>query len=524
MVVGAGFAGSILARVLAVSGKRVMLIERGRLPRFALGESSTPLAALALERLARRFGLEDLHQLAAYGRWRRSLPDLRCGLKRGFTFYRHERGHAFSNGATNPARLLVAASPGPDIADTHWLRADVDHHLLRAAEGAGVIYLDRTTIDSARFSVGGATLIGRRQGIPLEIEAKVAVDATGRSGALADAAGIRDRTESVRVHSSLLYAHLDGLATLSDVAGAFASGPYSDHAAAVHHLLEEGWMYELRFDHGTSSVGILIDGARKRIRDAHGARVELAATPSEAAAALLGRYPSLEKQHAATDVVEPWRFVPRIQHRRARAACPGLFLMPHTFAFVDPLFSTGIAWSLLAVERLADVLTGRYGDSDRYAMLLALEADAIESLVVAGYSARHDLPRFAATSALYFAAVSFEEMRQRLMPAGRHARPDAWQGFLGCDQPERRRLLREVVNRLERLETGDAETAAFSEWLVERLAPFDVIGITDPSRRYLHPVDLDVLIERAALLGLDRRQILAALPRLRGETGSAATG
>lgn len=521
-IVGAGFAGSILARVLAASGKRVALIERDRLPRFALGESSTPLAALALERLARRFGLDDLHQLAAYGRWQRRLPGLRCGLKRGFTFYRHERGHPFANDAANRSRLLVAASPTPDIADTHWLRSDVDHYLARAAEAVGVRYWDRTIIDAARFSVAGVNLFGRRQGQSFEIEAKVAVDASGPAGVLATSAGILDRSETMRVRSGLLYAHLDGLATLRDVARdtSFEAGPFDDEEAAVHHLLEEGWMYELRFDHGTSSVGILLDGARPHIRDGRGGRIELAASPAAAASALLARYPSLEAQHAATTVVEPWRFVPRVQYRRARAASPGLFLLPHTFAFTDPLFSTGMAWSLLAVERLADILTGRYGDADRYATLLAYEADIIETLIAAGYSARHDFARFAATSALYFAAVSFDEVRQRLQPAGRHERPDAWYGFLGCDQPERRRLLREVMTRLDRLETGDVETAAFAEWLFERLAPFDIIGITDKNNGNLHPVDLDVLVQRAALLGLDRRQILAALPRLRGNRAS----
>ena len=53
-IVGSGFAGSLLARLLARRGLAVALVERGQHPRFALGESSTPLAALALERLARR--------------------------------------------------------------------------------------------------------------------------------------------------------------------------------------------------------------------------------------------------------------------------------------------------------------------------------------------------------------------------------------------------------------------------------------------------------------------------------------
>src|SRR5436309_12571495 len=108
-IVGSGFAGSILARILQGQGHRVLLLDRGRHPRFALGESSTPLAALCLERLAARYGLEDLHDLAAYGRWRQRLPELRRGLKRGFTLYSHQPGKPFSNGPANEHRLLVAA-------------------------------------------------------------------------------------------------------------------------------------------------------------------------------------------------------------------------------------------------------------------------------------------------------------------------------------------------------------------------------------------------------------------------------
>mgnify|MGYP003312718384 CR=1 FL=1 len=67
VIVGAGFAGAIAARVVNAIGHRVSLLDRGKHPRFALGESSTPLAALVLERLADRYGLDDLRHLAAYG-------------------------------------------------------------------------------------------------------------------------------------------------------------------------------------------------------------------------------------------------------------------------------------------------------------------------------------------------------------------------------------------------------------------------------------------------------------------------
>jgi FADH2 O2-dependent halogenase len=43
-VVGSGFAGSLVALALTRRGRRVVLVERLRHPRFAIGESSTPLA------------------------------------------------------------------------------------------------------------------------------------------------------------------------------------------------------------------------------------------------------------------------------------------------------------------------------------------------------------------------------------------------------------------------------------------------------------------------------------------------
>ena len=42
-------------------------------------------------------------------------------------------------------------------------------------------------------------------------------------------------------------------------------------------------------------------------------------------------------------------------------------------------------------------------------------------------------------------------------------------------------------------------------------------GLGEAGRRHLYPLDLEVLVERAPLLGLDRQQMVAALPRLRGE-------
>src|SRR3954468_15036900 len=105
-IVGSGFTGSLLARILTVLGYDVVLLERGTHPRFAIGESSTPLANLSLERIASAYGLADCHDLAAHGRWVKRYPELRRGLKRGFTYYRHHPGRALDM----RERMQVAAS------------------------------------------------------------------------------------------------------------------------------------------------------------------------------------------------------------------------------------------------------------------------------------------------------------------------------------------------------------------------------------------------------------------------------
>src|SRR5207253_9044011 len=180
-----GCAGSVLGRGLAVLGYDVLLLERGTHPRFAIGESSTPLASLSLERSGLRYGLADCYDLAAHGRWLARYPQIRRGLKRGFTFYRHHPDQEFANRGFESERLLVAASPHDAISDTHWLRADVDHHFVREAIAAGVDYRDRADITTADIASDGIRLAGNRNGTGFELHANFVVDASGPGGFLA---------------------------------------------------------------------------------------------------------------------------------------------------------------------------------------------------------------------------------------------------------------------------------------------------------------------------------------------------
>lgn len=524
-VIGSGFAGSILARALNRQGHRVFLCERGSHPRFALGESSTPLAALCLERLARRYDLPDLGYLAAYGRWLERLPQLRRGLKRGFTFYLHRPGEPFCNGPSNERRLLVAASPSDAVADSHWLREDVDEYLVERAGAEGVEYLDRLEFDRCDKLGGGFRLLGRRLGRPLRLEADFLVDASGAGGFLSGKLGIARRSRTP-LRTDLVFGHFEAVASFSQIATARGAelphGPYPDEQAAVHHLLEEGWMYVLPFDHGVVSAGFVLD----RSEDAAGVGELDDLAPEEAWYRLLRRYPTLLEQFGEARPVRPMGRIRGLQRRLSRAAGSGWALLPHTYCFLSPLFSTGIAWSLLAVERLALSLEGTArgrtwpADLAVYGTILEAEADHLERVVPGAYRLRRDFDLFVEYSFLYFAAVSYAEAAQRLLPGPAGRGEWAWQAFLGADDPVFQEALDWALPAIDELTartTSPRLRQGFAAGVRRAIAARNVAGLADPLRNRLYPVDLDALIAGAALLGRTADGIRRDLSRLRGD-------
>jgi len=526
-VIGSGFAGAITARVLRRRGLRVALLERDRHPRFALGESSTPLAAISLEILAERYRLPDLRALAAYGRWMAAVPHLRRGLKRGFTFFAHEAGKTFTEGGVD-RRLLVAASPDVAIADSHWLRSDVDAFLVERAVAEGVLYRDRVELDTCEETAEGMYLAGASPGGRLHLEAGFVVDASGGGGFLARCLPMAP-VEPPAVDTALVYGHFSGVPDFAAVVAAegkaLPPGPYPDDRAAVHHLLGvDGWMYVLPFDHGVVSAGFVLrregPAARELLPDASGNIPP--PDPEALFLRLAALYPTIAAQFATARPQRPVGLVPRLACRRGRATGGRWLLLPSTFAFTDPLFSTGIAWSLAGVERVGELFAGtavpEAEDLDRYGALLKTEADHIDALLRGAFRAMGDFRLFAPFALVYFAAASFQEALRRLRP---EARPWPWEGFLGAADRELGEILSGVLARLEELTAGGREPSGeecrhFAAQVGAAIAPRNIAGLADPARGNLYPVDFEPLVAGAARLGLTPEEVRAALPRLRG--------
>ena len=295
----------------------------------------------------------------------------------------------------------------------------------------------------------------------------------------------------------------------------------------MHHLLDEGWLYVLPFDHGVASAGVLL--RRQAMEELSAAKIT---TASAIWHEILSRYPVLQEQFESSRPTRPLGLMPRVQRRLQKSAGPGWALLPHTYSFLDPMFSTGIAWSLRAVERLAlifekamargalemSLINERFG---RYDEILAAEARQMSSLLEGAYLAMPEFELFTAQSFLYFATVSFEEVDQRLFPEGHGGQLPAWRGFLGAGDLRLESIFAESKRRLAQLIAGEraptaAERKGFTEWVAAVIADRNIAGLANPARQNLYPVDLDLLVERAALLGLTEEEMRASLPRLRG--------
>lgn len=468
-ILGSGFAGSILAWILARQGMRVVMLDRDRHPRFAIGESSTPLADMALLRIAARHGIGGLAALARYGTWLAACPEVGCGLKRGFSYFHHPAGRPYADTPDHAASLLVAASATDAASDTHWLRADVDAWLCERARHAGAeahegIALDRLGRDDGTWTIEWSGDDG-----PGRARARTIIDSTGSGGALARAVGLERRDDTLLTRTGSVFAHFTDVGSwdaLRQAAGdATTVEPFRSDDAAQHHVLDDGWVWILRFRGGLSSVGIVrpTAWAERAIADPEGAWRDT-----------LARHPAVAELLATARPVRPLAAVPRLSRLWSRAAGPGWALLPTTCGFVDPLHSTGIAHALSGVERLAEMLLAERDDPagwEAYGRAVPDEVAWIDRLVSGCYAGLPDFDRFRQACVLFFLATVSAE---RSLAGGATV---AERGFLDARNGPLRTTLSAVRDRIA---GGESFTPAALHGLV---GDFDPVGLLDPAHR-----------------------------------------
>jgi FADH2 O2-dependent halogenase len=475
LIIGSGFSGSLLGWILASQGRRVLLVDAARHPRFAIGESSTPTADFLLAHLADRWQLRPLAPLACWGTWKRRSPELLCGKKRGFSYYRHVPGQPYADDPQHSRSLLVAASLSDEWSDTHWVRSSVDSFLADQATQAGCELLQDTRLEQLERSADGiwqAQLRSAVEGVDPElrrVQCRWCVDASGSGNALARFVGNPPQEAWLRTRSQAVFGHFSGVPGFAEAAA--VDDTFCGDEAAQHHVLENGWCWMLRMDHGITSVGL--------VEPARGWR----GRPEEHFRRETSRYPSLRGLLERARLTAPaggMGSAARLSRCRRSATGPGWVLLPLTYGFIDPLHSSGIAHALSGVLRVATALLANAADMDRllaaYARDLRQELEWLDVLTAGCYRAQPSFRCFRAFAMFYFlAAIGFEKQLA--------ADPTSWP--LGYLQSADQELKATACRALQQLSSGSAPATEyaelqFEEYIRREIARWNTVGLLDP--------------------------------------------
>lgn len=512
-IVGSAFGGSLLASIARRLGRSVVLFERGRHPRFAIGESSTPLTGLFLEQLADRYDLPRIRAFSKWGTWQRTHPGVAAGLKRGFSFYHHELSMPWIHHTDHSNQLLVAASPNDEIADTHWYRPDFDAFLVEEAVSNGAVYLDQTELTAFSEGPDGVHLTGFQRGEPMEFRARFLVDASGARGFLWNRLQLGEDPVGGFPAREALFTHFTGVrrweTCVEDRSDrerpdsrdpAAVPSPFPPDDAALHHVFPGGWMWVLRFNNGITSAGVSVSPELSQ-------RLQLK-TGAAGWARLLDQLPTVASQFADAEPVHPFVHLPSVTFRCHRGFGHRWALLPSAMGFLDPLLSTGFPLTLLGIRHLAELMEqDRVPDPQRLETYVAENRANLEIAAELVGALHHNLARpgiFQALTMLYFAAASYSETALRL------GKDEQAPGFLLRGRPGFHPALRDLC-RQARQKTLPERT--FRDRVARTIEPINVAGLSDPRKRNWYPVEVADLHSNRDKLDADAQAIGEMLRR-----------
>jgi len=438
-ILGSGVGGSISALIAKQMGMNPVLIEKNSHPRFAIGESSTPQADIALANIAETYNLPRLKPLARYGSWKEMFPELNCGPKRGFTYIHHP---------DIEQELLVAASPNGYDCDSQWYRADLDAFLVNEVKETGIDYVDNTEVTIENHA--GWQLSSEN----FSCSAEFLIDATGGANPL----GIAQDVSGVRTNSRVIYSHFTGVTPWGELHDK-PQHPYPCHDAALHHIFSGGWMYVLHFDNGITSAGFVLDCNDR---------------PNDTWESLMEEFPEIEKQFANAKPVMPFVSTRRMQRCATHMVGENWAMLPYAAAFLDPLHSAGNAHTLCGIERLMPILTEptetRAGLLQEYQATTLHEVDLLDKIIHGCYKCFDNFESLSNFAMLYFAGADYAERKRR---------EGMTVGFLTSGDSAFCTLVDRFYNQVL---AGELYTNA----LAREISPWNLAGLCDPLKQNMY--------------------------------------
>lgn len=318
IVIGGGPAGSCASAILAEYGHRVVVIEREKFPRYHIGESLIPFTFGPLERIGMIPRMKNSHFVKKY-----SVTFVQPDGRRSQPFYfftRYDR----------------------DTVAQTWqvLRSEFDQMLLDNAREKGTDVREQSLVNRLlmeKGKVAGVEVTDRAAGRTYELRAPITLDCTGKEAFTSNANGWRMRDP-----------YLNKIAVWTYYKGSKREPDLDEGATTVAYIPDKGWFWHIPQHNDMVSVGIVAEG-KYLTRD--GLKEPRAIFDREV------EENQWIKDHLAIGASTGEYFITSEYSRHSKyCAAPGLVLVGDAFAFLDPVFSSGVMLALKSGQMVAETV------------------------------------------------------------------------------------------------------------------------------------------------------------------------
>jgi len=345
VIIGAGPAGSSSAAILAEYGHRVLIVEREKFPRYHIGESLLPFTFQPLQRL----GLIEKMRASAFVK-KYSVQFVSPSGRASQPFYFFDRYD----------RDTVAQT---------WqvLRSEFDQLLLDNAREKGAIVKEETTVQELIREdqrVAGVRAQTKGGGVA-EYRAPITLDCSGKEAFCA-----------VRNHWRAKDPGLNKIAVWTYYKGAQRDEGVDAGATTVAYVPEKGWFWYIPQHNDRISVGVVAEG---KYLTRGGVKSPEAIFQREI------EENQWIKQHLACGQQTGTYFLTsEYTHHSKHCGMAGLLLVGDAFAFLDPVFSSGVMLALksgtLAGEEVHKAIVERDFSPGRFAEYGRFLREGVENM------------------------------------------------------------------------------------------------------------------------------------------------